>query len=135
MTTEITPAKVRLSDQLGHASEAQPLVDRLRARLAGSICNADGTYTVGNCPPDALSQEAADEIERLQEREAFILSVTRDAQQIAGACGAEIERLREAGEALVDAYRNRYARPSTDGIRADAPLRHEIAIFNEALKA
>ena len=66
MATGSTPAKVRLSDQLGPADEAQPLVARLRARLAGSICNADGTYTVGNCPPDALSQEAADEIERLR---------------------------------------------------------------------
>lgn len=66
MTTESTPAKVRLSDRLGPADEARPLVARLRARLAGSICNADGTYTVGNCQPDALCHEAAAEIERLR---------------------------------------------------------------------
>ena len=54
-------------DEPDTANEALPLVGRLRARLAGSICNPDGTYTVGNCPPDALSQEAADEIERLED--------------------------------------------------------------------
>ena len=47
------------------ASTPDALIERLRARTAGPKCNADGTYTVGNCPPDALCREAAAEIERL----------------------------------------------------------------------
>ena len=43
-----------------------PLIERLRAGLSSPPCNADGTYTVGNCPPDALCREAAAEIERLR---------------------------------------------------------------------
>ena len=48
------------------ASTPDALIERLRARTAGPKCNADGTYTVGNCPPDALCREAAAEIERLR---------------------------------------------------------------------
>ncbi len=47
-------------------STPDALIERLRARTAGPKCNADGTYTVGNCPPDALCREAAAEIERLR---------------------------------------------------------------------
>lgn len=37
----------------------------LRQRTAGPPCNPDGTFTVGNCPPDALCHEAASAIEKL----------------------------------------------------------------------
>jgi hypothetical protein len=52
------------------APTAQPattkvLIELLHARTESPPCNADGTYTVGNCRPDALCQEAATEIERL----------------------------------------------------------------------
>ena len=43
-----------------------PLIERLRAGLSSPPCNADGTYTVGNCSPDVLMFEAAAEIGRLQ---------------------------------------------------------------------
>ena len=43
-----------------------PLIERLRAGLSSPPCNADGTYTVGNCSPDVLMFEAAAEIERLR---------------------------------------------------------------------
>ena len=69
MTTEdaqMVPAPLGPVERMVRpGAEAPTLVERLRARLAGSICNPDGTYTVGNCPPDALSQEAADEIESM----------------------------------------------------------------------
>jgi hypothetical protein len=35
MTTKATPGNVPLSDQLGRANEAQPLVERLRTRPTG----------------------------------------------------------------------------------------------------
>ena len=43
--------------------------------------------------------------------------------------------LREAVEAFIYAYRKQYARPSTDGIRANAPMRKEIAVLNAAFVA
>ena len=63
-------------------STPDALIERLRARTAGPKCNADGTYTVGNCPPDALCREAAAEIERLR---------------------ADAARLRTAGDTAVKA--------------------------------
>lgn len=40
-----------------------------------------------------------------------------------------------AAEALVHAYRARYAKLSTDGLRRDAPLRDEVAALNAATLA
>ena len=62
------------------ANEAHPLVMRLR----------NGAAPISD--PN-LNDEAADEIERLQEREAFILNVTRDAQQFAGVLAAKVKNL------------------------------------------
>lgn len=54
-------------------SSTRRLVQRLRARMGTPPCNPDGTFTVGNVRPDKLSQQAANEIERLMERDrAFI---------------------------------------------------------------
>lgn len=38
-----------------------------------------------------------------------------------------------AAQALIDAYRARYTKPATGGIRTDAPLRQEMAALNAAL--
>jgi hypothetical protein len=66
------------------------IVDEQQRTIAALMDGLDDTTT----PVIRRLAAAADEIERLQEREAFILNVTRDAQQIAGVCGAEIDRLR-----------------------------------------
>lgn len=52
----------------------------------------------------------------------------------AQAAADEIVRLRAAGQKLVDAYRDRYRKPSTAGLRADAPLYREFAEFNGVLQ-
>ncbi len=48
---------------------------------------------------------------------------------------AEIARLRTAGEALIDAYRERYKRPTNDGIKRGSPMLREMAEFHAALRA
>ena len=90
------------------ASTPDALIERLRARTAGPKCNADGTYTVGNCPPDALCREAAAEIERLRDELNLCCALKLEYQQQAAGgierlC-AEIERLR------ADAARYRWLR-------------------------
>ena len=63
-------------------STPDALIERLRARTAGPKCNADGTYTVGNCPPDALCREAAAEIERLRADAARYRWLTNDGERV-----------------------------------------------------
>ena len=59
-----------------------PLIERLRAGLSSPPCNADGTYTVGNCSPDVLMFEAAAEIERLRADAARYRWLTHDSERI-----------------------------------------------------
>lgn len=60
------PARTLTDEQIDALPAAtKVLIERLHARTESPPCNADGTYTVGNCRPDALCQEAATEIERL----------------------------------------------------------------------
>ena len=47
---------------------------------------------------------------------------------------ALLEALTRAGQDLVDAYRERFSRPSTGGIRSNAPLLREFAEFNAELR-
>ena len=44
-------------------------------------------------------------------------------------------KLHSAGEVLVHAYRERYKKHSTDGLRAGSPLFREMADFNGVLRA
>lgn len=43
-------------------------------------------------------------------------------------------KLREAGQKIVDAYRQRFKKRSTSGIRSGAPLHQEFADFDAALR-
>ena len=54
MTEEITPAKVRLSDQLGHADETQPLVERLMDEA--DLCRNDGATDIAALLDDAVEE-------------------------------------------------------------------------------
>ena len=55
-----------------------------------------------------------------------------------GRCEAEmrerLERIAEAAEDFVSEYRNRYARSSRGGVRADAPMREEVAALNSRVQ-
>lgn len=70
----------------------------LRQRTAGPPCNPDGTFTVGNCPPDALCHEAASAIEML---------------------AAGLERLRTQVRNLEDAAEAANRLPANDLVAAD----------------
>ena len=66
MTTDSTPAKVRLSDQLGPGAEARPLVERLRERGYAMRSHPVENGTIA-CTEDAaeLLIEAAAKIESM----------------------------------------------------------------------
>lgn len=49
--------------------------------------------------------------------------------------GEAVAKVLQTGRDLVDAYRARYKKPSTSGLRSDAPLMREFAEFNGALVA
>jgi hypothetical protein len=74
------------------------------------------------------AEAAADEIARLR-------ADLKATESIATKTQASATRIRQAGEALVHAYRERYKKRSTDGLRADAPLFREVADLNAALRA
>ena len=96
-----------------------PLIERLRAGLSSPPCNADGTYTVGNCSPDVLMFEAAAEIERLRDELNLCCALKREYQQQAA---GGIERLCEEIERLrADAARYRWL--TNDGERVGERMR------------
>ena len=89
MATESTPAKVRLNDLLGHADEAQPLLERLEE---------------GGCSPycDSLEREAAAEIQSLQESYGQLLAESvRLRAKISDATTKERERIARAWDGCV----------------------------------
>jgi hypothetical protein len=106
-------------------AEAPTLVERLRARFAAPACNADGTYTVGNCPPDALCQEAATELERL--RAALEVSQAAiDAARMAG-----VRSVQEQTAVIV-----RAALELLEGIEGETPFTAEaVRAFKRAFGA
>lgn len=90
MGKRIQPAQVGSNAGLGR------LVKQLRARTDPPPCNPDGTYTIGNCPPDKLCHQAADAIERL----ALRLQAAEMCSERADVDAAEnmLRRIREVGE-------------------------------------
>lgn len=108
-----------------------PLIERLRAGLSSPPCNADGTYTVGNCSPDVLMFEAAAEIERLtginsalcRKTNAMTIQSARDAE--------EIERLRDELNLCCELKREYQQQAATERERCAAWLeregRHDMA--------
>lgn len=109
MRDDATPAKVRLTDGLGPLLDGEEDPARLWAEihlLRAAVQGPDGYATW----QDAA---IAERVRRVK---------------------AEIDRLCEAGQRLVDAYRDRYRKPSTDGLRANAPLRHQFAEFNATIE-